>query len=116
MFKSLQESFINIRNVSRLIKVKNKKFKIFYSVFLSNLVVLLDLAIIYLFTAFFQKVLLPDSINFIDLDQIKSYLPLFIILRFVVIYLDTMNIHNLRLSIEEQLKIDFFEKKLFFHK
>ena len=114
MFKSLQESLINIRNVSRLIKVKNKKLKIFYSVFLSNLVVVLDLAIIYLFTAFFQTVLLPDSINFIDLDQIKSFLPLLIILRFVVIYLDTMNIHNLRLSIEEQLKIDFLNEYAIF--
>ena len=110
MFKSLQKSLINIRNVSRLIKVKNKKLKIFYSVFLSNLVVVLDLAIIYLFTAFFQTALLPNSLNFIDLDQIKSFLPLFIILRFVVIYLDTMNIHNLRLSIEEQLKIDFLNE------
>ena len=110
MFKSFQKSLINIKNASRLIKVKNKKLKIIYSVFLSNLVVLLDLGIIYLFTSFFQDVILPNSINFINLDQIKLFLPFLIILRFVVIYLDTMNIHNLRLSIEEKLKIDFLNE------
>ena len=83
------------------------KLKIIYSVALSNAVVLFDLLIIYLLTSFFQPVELPFMLKEIDISEVTLFLPLVILLRFLVIYLDTMNIHNLRLDIEESLRENF---------
>ena len=99
MFKNLNSATRNIYEISRFLKIKNKKLKITYSIGLSNAVVLLDLLIIYLLTSFFQPVELPFFIENYNIEDFRISLPLFIILRFLVIYLDTMNIHRLRLNI-----------------
>ena len=110
MYKNLKLSFRNIYEISKLLSVKNKKLKIIYSVALSNAVVLFDLLIIYLLTSFFQPVELPFLLKEIDISEVTLFLPLVILLRFLVIYLDTMNIHNLRLDIEESLRENFLDE------
>ena len=93
-----------IFHVSKLINVKNKKWRILYSVILSNLVVFFDLLIIFYFSSFFQKIELP---NIYLLEQIYEYeflFPFFIILRFLAVYLDVMNIQKFRFAIEEKLR------------
>ena len=52
VYKNLSD----ILRISKLIPVKNKKLRIFYSVILSNLVVFFDFIIIYFFTSFFEAI------------------------------------------------------------
>ena len=110
MYKNLNLSFRNIYEISKLLTVKNKKLKIIYSVSLSNAVVFFDLLIIYLLTSFFQPVELPLILKDIDISEVRVFLPVVIFFRFLVIYLDTMNIHNLRLDIEESLRENFLDE------
>ena len=110
MISNIRKPLINIYDISRLLQVKNKKLKILYSVTLSNAVVILDLIIIYLITSLFQVVYIPEFIRFINLNSLNKFLPLFIILRYLVVYLDTMNIHKLRLDIEENLRTSFLDE------
>ena len=110
MFKNLKLATRNIYEISRLLKIKNKKLKITYSIGLSNAVVLFDLLIIYLLTSFFQPVELPLFLGNYDIEDFRISLPIFVLLRFLVIYLDTMNIHRLRLNIEESLRENFLNE------
>ncbi len=109
MYK-IYKNLTDILRISKLIPVRNKKLRIFYSVVLSNLVVFFDLLIIYFFTSFFEVVNVPPVLNLDLLIEVKILLPLFIIGRFLIIYLDTMNIHSLRLNIEENLRIDLLKE------
>ena len=102
----IYKNLTDILRISKLIPARNKKLRIFYSVVLSNLVVFFDLLIIYFFTSFFEVVNIPQILNLDLLIEVEILLPLFIIGRFLIIYLDTMNIHSLRLNIEENLRID----------
>ena len=74
MFKNLKLATRNIYEISRLLKIKNKKLKITYSIGLSNAVVLLDLLIIYLLTSFFQPVELPLFLGNYDIEKILEFL------------------------------------------
>ena len=78
MFKNLNLAIRNIYEISRLLKIKNKKLKISYSIGLSNAVVLLDLLIIYLLTSFFQTVELPLFLGSYDIEDFRLSLPLFV--------------------------------------
>ena len=109
MYK-IYKNLTDILRISKLIPVRNKKLRIFYSVVLSNLVVFFDLLIIYFFTSFFEVVNVPPVLNLDLLIEVEILLPLFIIGRFLIIYLDTMNIHSLRLNIEENLRIDLLKE------
>ncbi len=109
MYK-IYKNLTDILRISKLIPVRNKKLRIFYSVVLSNLVVFFDLLIIYFFTSFFEVVNVPSVLNLDLLIEVEILLPLFIIGRFLIIYLDTMNIHGLRLNIEENLRIDLLKE------
>ena len=106
----IYKNLTDILRISKLIPVRNKKLRIFYSVVLSNLVVFFDLLIIYFFTSFFEVVNVPQILNLDLLIEVEILLPLFIIGRFLIIYLDTMNIHSLRLNIEENLRIDLLKE------
>ena len=110
MINIIRETFYSILSISKLINVPNKKIKILFSVLLSNIVVVIDIGIIYLFTSFFQVVELPSLLSQIDVESLAIYLPVLVFLRFMVIYLDTMNIHTLRLGIEKQLRLNFLDE------
>ena len=96
--------FNNIFRISKIKKAKNKKIKIFISVILSNTIVFADLLIIYFFTSFFEIVDVPNILGINKLLENKFLLPIIIFLRFLIIYLETMNIHTLRLNIEENIR------------
>lgn len=110
MINTIRETFNSILSISKLINVPKKKIKILFSVLLSNIVVVIDIGIIYLFTSFFQVVELPSLLSQIDVESLAIYLPVLVFLRFMVIYLDTMNIHTLRLGIEKQLRLNFLDE------
>ena len=104
--KKLIDSLKYVLKISKLIKVKQKKRKIIFSVLLSNTVVFLDLLIIFYFTSFFQSIEFPKLLLIDKVLENQQILPLIILFRFFTIYLDVMNIQRLRFSIEENLRIE----------
>ena len=110
MFTNFFNKISEVLKVTKSINVKNIKQKLIISILLSNFVVFFDILIIYLLTSYFQNIKVPEIISFLDLEILKQLLPLIIFLRFSSVYLDVMNIHKLRLSIEDRLRSDFLEE------
>ena len=110
MFTNFFNKISEVLKVTKSINVKNIKQKLLISILLSNFVVFFDILIIYLLSSYFQKIKVPEIISFLDLEILKQFLPLIVFLRFTSVYLDVMNIHRLRLSIEERLRSDFLEE------
>ena len=102
--KKIQIFFEDIKKVSKLTNTSNKKLRIFFSAVISNLIVLLDIYIILSFTYIFTKdQSLKNQFTYFVLDNLKI-LPLLVVLRFLSIYFDKLNIYKLRFSIEENLR------------
>ena len=101
--------------VSRVTDTNNKKIRILFSVFASNLVVLLDLLIIIIFSYLLEdsgtKTGIINQILLFFLDN-KILIPLLVILRFVFVYLDRMNLEILKLNIQNNLR-NYFIKEVF---
>lgn len=110
MIDNISSILQNILQISQSIRFKGKKRKIIFSLFLSNGVVVLDIAIIYLLTSYFQKVDLPEFMMFINIEKLNYLLPVFVIFRYLVLYLEVMNLHNLRLGIEKSLRENFLRE------
>ena len=91
-------------HVSRLTKTKNKKIRIFTVGLISNLIVLMDVLIILSFTyVFTDKVSIKNNITDLLFDNL-GILPFLIVVRFLSIYYEKINIAKLRLEIEESLR------------
>ena len=107
--KSLVEKFLY---VSRLTGIQNKKIRIISSVVLSNLTVLLDILIIIIFGILITNSfdgssdISKDVINFILSN--KFLIPIIVVLRFVFILLDDLNIQLLTQQVNEKLKSKLF--------
>ncbi len=101
--------------VSKVTDTNNKKIRILFSVFASNLVVLLDLLIIIIFSYLLEdsgtKTGIINQILLFFLDN-KILIPLLVILRFVFVYLDRMNLEILKLNIQNNLR-NYFIKEVF---
>ena len=90
--------------VSRLTKTKNKKIRIFTAGLISNLIVLMDVLIILSFTHVFTDEVSFKN-NLIDLlFNNLEILPFLIVIRFLSVYYEKINIAKLRLEIEESLR------------
>jgi len=101
--------------VSKVTDTKNKKIRILFSVFASNFVVLLDLLIIIIFSFILDTT--SKKIGFVNdvllfFSDNKILLPLVVILRFVFVYLDRMNLEVLKLNIQVNLR-NYFIKEVF---
>jgi len=100
----LKQYFDEIIYISRVTKVTKKRLRIFLSVLLSNLTVILDIAII----IFFAYILTGDSTDNVYilffLDKIYL-LPLIIILRFLANFIEKVNILSLKLQVEKNLRV-----------
>lgn len=97
----------DILYVSKLTGVKQKKRKILLSVFLANSIVILDILIILVFADLLGNQRNENKTITFILDFISSniyLLPIIVILRFLFIYFERMNIHSLQLKIEEKLR------------
>jgi ABC-type bacteriocin/lantibiotic exporter with double-glycine peptidase domain len=106
--KKIQSIFRQLKTTSSLISFKGKKRRILLSSLLSNLIVVLDILIIFIFSSYFNSeteiIYLSEFINSYDF-----LFPSIVILRFIFIYTDTMNIQYLRLGIEKDLKIQIIK-------
>lgn len=106
MSKFLKASSL-FKDISSLITFKKKKRRIIFSITLSNIIVGLDILIILYFTNF----LTGESFGYLDSILVFKYLlPVFIVLRFFAFYLDTMNIHYLRLGVEEEIRKNLVQR------
>ncbi len=94
----------DILKVSKFTKTSKKKRRIILSVFLSNLIVFFDILIILIFTNIFTSNL--NFQNFIVeffMENLNLF-PVIILLRFLSIYVEKMNVLSLKLKIEENLR------------
>ncbi len=88
--------------VSKLTKTKNKKLRILLSVIISNISVASDILIILFFADFFQ-----NKSSFFVIDFIKEnlfILPFIVLLRFLCMYFEKINILGMQLEIDKNLK------------
>ena len=94
----------DILKVSKFTKTAKKKRRILLSVFLSNLIVFFDILIILIFTNIFTSNL--NAQNFIVEYFMENLIlfPFVIVLRFLSIYIEKMNVLSLKLKIEENLR------------
>ena len=101
--------------VSKIVDTSNKKLKILISVLFSNLVIVCDLIVIILFAHIIDNSAHENFvINEILLfsDRNKYFLPVIVLLRFLFVYLDRMNLEILKLKIQESLRL-YFIKEVF---
>tara|TARA_B110000444_G_C18849586_1_gene604497 strand:+ start:3399 stop:5036 length:1638 start_codon:yes stop_codon:yes gene_type:complete len=101
--------------VSKVVHTSSKKLKILISVLFSNLVIVCDLIVIILFAHIIEKsdhenIFINEILMFSDRN--RYFLPLIVLLRFVFVYLDRMNLEILKLRIQESLRL-YFLKEVF---
>ncbi len=90
--------------VSQLTGVNKKKIRILVSVLLANLTVFFDILVILVFANLIDKTNVNEAfyVKFI-LDNI-FLLPVIVVLRFVFVYVERINIQSLQLKVEESLR------------
>ena len=98
--------------VSKVTKTDKKKITILYSVFLSQLIAFSDILIILLFTKLFSNTnVLPEILEAFEiLFEIKILLPLTIVLRYFIQYLQSIVLKKLEYSVQANLKIYMLEE------
>lgn len=101
---SLKILIKDILSVSKTTKTSKKKRKILLSVFLSNLIVFFDILIILTFTNIFTSNFGSQNIIAEFVMDNLYLLPLIVILRFLSIYIEKMNVLKMKLNIEENLR------------
>ncbi len=90
--------------ISRITQVTKKRLRIFFSVLLSNITVLLDIAII----VFFAYILTAESTDIPLVTYFLNriyFLPIIVVLRFVSNFVEKANILSLQLQVEKNLRV-----------
>ncbi len=110
----LKQIFLDIIFVSRLTNVNKKKLRILFSVVLANLTVLFDILVILVFAYIIEDSKTEPSIYIKFIIENIYLLPFLVILRFLFIYIERINIQSLQLQVEENLRAhlmkEVFEK------
>ena len=108
MIKKIQSIFSKVLYVSKLTKVKNKKYRIAASVMLSNLAVGMDVLIIVLFASILNNEIYYENetiVSFFDFMISNIYLlPFLVVFRFSFLFIERLNIEDLSLKVNESLK------------
>ena len=96
MFEQARDLYSKTLYVSKLTGVANKKIRVFISIILSNLAVLLDVTIIVIFSSLITKEILYENefiVNIINYFLNSRFLlPVLVFLRFVFMFLEKLNI------------------------
>ena len=104
MRNKIKTFYIDLVNVSKLTRTKNKKIIIFLLSSILNLQILFDILIILYFSRFFSQEIGFNN-QFLNSVLDKTYLlPFFIIFRYLFTYLDVYITSKLRFTIEKNLK------------
>ena len=95
-----------IFNFSKVVKVKKKKLKIFISFLFINFVILSDLLIISILNFLITNKISENNIfNFLFSSNAEIYLIIFIITRYLFLFLDHILRESLRLDLDKSLKL-----------
>ena len=91
--------------LSRTIKFKRKKIRIFLSFAIKNLNAGFEI-LIFIIISYIITGLLPENgiFNYIDINRIKNFLPMIVLLRLGFNYLDTLNLSILQNATLSSLK------------
>ena len=109
-FKILKSDYLAFKKLSKNIGIKNKKARIIYSVILRNLAAFIEIIVVILFSYILTGEVPQDNyLENIDLDKVKLYIPLFVILRIGLNYLDHINQETLMISISKKMVTDAAE-------
>lgn len=114
MFEQIKDLYGKTLYVSKLTGVANKKIRVFISIILSNLAVLLDVTIIVIFSSLITNEILYENkliVNIIDYFlNSKFLLPVLVLFRFVFLFFEKLNIETLSLSVAENLKFHLMQE------
>ena len=95
----------DISHVSRKTEVNKKKLRLFISVILTNVTVFIDIGVIVIFSEVITGTTNTTN-RYIDFIIENIYLlPFIVVIRFVAIYVEKMNIQSLMLQVQENLKM-----------
>jgi len=108
--KKFKSSLVDLFKLSKLTKTKNKRARIIFGSIISNVIVFFDIVIISVLTSIFS-----DS-NFIDNFIVSFFvnnlylLPFVVVLRFLFIYFEKINVIKLKIEIEKNLRHHLMEE------
>ena len=109
-----KQIFSDIIFVSRLTNVNKKKLRILFSVLLANFTVFFDIIVILVFAYLIEDSNNEPAIYIKFIIENIYLLPFIVILRFLFIYVERINIQSLQLQVEENLRAhlmkEVFEK------
>ena len=103
--KNFKIQINNILYISKITNVSHKKLRIIVSVVLSNLSVVADILVIIVFSSLISNKISTENLIVEYLVANKKLLPLIVILRFLFMYIEKMNLQSLQLSVRENLDI-----------
>ena len=105
--KKFKKIFQEVIYISRVTKVSKKKIRLLFSVLLSNITVFFDILIILVFAYLLGGEGNEESAYFIFIKFIVDniyLLPFIVLFRTVVVLVEKVNIHDLQLHVERNLK------------
>jgi len=106
--ETFQKIKVNLKNtylVSRNLEVKKKKQKILFSVILKNVVAFLEILIFVCLSYLVTGEVTNDKINeYLSVNSVSKLLPLIILLRIGINYLDHMNAALLEIDTTKNLR------------
>lgn len=106
-FKKVIENLRKTFLVSRTLQVKKKKQKILVSVVLKNIVAFLEILIFVCLSYLVTGEITNDKINeYFSVNLLSKFLPLIILLRIGINYIDHMNAEVLGISTTENLRVN----------
>ena len=116
MYKKFIDLYEKIIYISKLTSVGKKKLRIFLSVALSNLAVLFDIILIVSFSTLltdkvsYDNPLIVEGLNLLTNSYI--WLPLLVVLRFLFLFGEKINLEWLTLNVTENLRL-YLMKQVF---
>ncbi len=110
MYQKILEIFKNIIVISKFTKTSKKKRSVFLLGLIGNLLVLSDILIILIFASFFDQNIDTNNIFISFFIDYKEVLPLLVLFRFLLIYLERVAVTKLQFRIEENLRVHLLDE------
>ena len=110
MYQKILEIFRNIIVISKFTKTSKKKRSVFLLGLIGNLLVLSDILIILIFASFFDQNIDTNNIFISYFIDYKEALPLLVLFRFLLIYLERVAVTKLQFRIEENLRVHLLDE------
>ena len=108
--KEIKQQIANILYISKITNVSNKKFRILISVLLSNFSVLADILVIVVFSSLITNEITTKNFVVEFFVNNKYLLPIVVVIRFLSIYIEKMNLQSLQLSVRENLRVHLLKE------